>query len=292
MGKTPLTQKWVMLLSAYLYLLSLYLLKKFMEPRKENKLKWFSAFHNFFLSFFSGVTGIMILYEIFRHRDRFSSNSEWLRNLFALPVGTPMKGRVYWWCYIYGVTKWIELIDTWIILVRKAKKGITFLHVFHHSGMLTLPFLWFEAKFGAIWMPCMLNSFVHVIMYYYYGLASLGKRSRIRRYITLIQLIQFSLGLLYFLWFIPAKLFFRVDCSGNTPFMIFCCFLDGFFFYLFYDFYITEYRSSVAAKQLSQSSRQGQGDSLSLLEAGSAELEEKEITQSFEETPTLDTTQL
>lgn len=102
-----------------------------------------------------------------------------------------------WWYYF---SKLIELLDTIFFMLRKKSRQITVLHVYHHS---TMPILWW---IGVKWVPggqsffgAMLNSGIHVIMYAYYGLAALGPSMQQylwwKKYITMLQLTQFSLAI-------------------------------------------------------------------------------------------------
>ena len=96
-----------------------------------------------------------------------------------------------------------------MFLLRKKYSQITFLHIYHHS---TMPILWW---IGTKWLPggqckfliifqiyikifsaffgVMLNSFIHILMYSYYGLTSFGPKVQKylwwKKYITMMQLV-------------------------------------------------------------------------------------------------------
>ncbi|XP_053107697.1 elongation of very long chain fatty acids protein 4-like [Hemicordylus capensis] len=101
--------------------------------------------------------------------------------------------RVCWWFFF---SKVIELLDTILFILRKKNEQVTFLHVYHHGTML---FNWWAGvKYvpgGQAFFIGMLNSFVHIFMYLYYGLASLGPKMQShlwwKRYLTILQLFQF-----------------------------------------------------------------------------------------------------
>ncbi|XP_061844792.1 elongation of very long chain fatty acids protein 4-like [Colius striatus] len=101
--------------------------------------------------------------------------------------------RVCWWFFF---SKVIELLDTVFFILRKKQEQVTFLHVYHHGTML---FNWWSGvKYvpgGQAFFIGMLNSFVHIFMYGYYALASLGPRMHHylwwKRYLTIMQLCQF-----------------------------------------------------------------------------------------------------
>ncbi|XP_068017010.1 very long chain fatty acid elongase 4-like isoform X2 [Melanerpes formicivorus] len=101
--------------------------------------------------------------------------------------------RVCWWFFF---SKVIELLDTVFFILRKKQEQVTFLHVYHHGTML---FNWWSGvKYvpgGQAFFIGMLNSFVHIFMYGYYALASLGPQMHRylwwKRYLTIMQLCQF-----------------------------------------------------------------------------------------------------
>lgn len=101
--------------------------------------------------------------------------------------------KALWWYYI---SKLIEFNDTLFFVLRKKNNQLTFLHVYHHSTMFGLWWI------GVKWVPggsalpgAMANSFVHVLMYAYYGLSALGPAVQRflwwKKYLTVIQLAQF-----------------------------------------------------------------------------------------------------
>ena len=166
-----------------------------------------------------------------------------------VPRGTRLIGRLYFWTYIYLLTKLYELVDSWIIILKKPAKGLTYLHVYHHTIMLIMPTWMYAADYGAIWLLTFINSFVHVIMYLYYGMSALGHKWRLRRYITVIQIIQFGCGLTYFLVYYIGKFLFHADFAGNDLIMFMTLFCDAYFFYLFSDFYKGAYNKKGGAEK-------------------------------------------
>uniref|UniRef100_A0A8B9UI71 Elongation of very long chain fatty acids protein n=1 Tax=Anas zonorhyncha TaxID=75864 RepID=A0A8B9UI71_9AVES len=109
--------------------------------------------------------------------------------LTAFPCDARQMARVCWWFFF---SKVIELLDTVFIILRKKQEQVTFLHVYHHGTML---FNWWSGvKYvpgGQAFFIGMLNSFVHIFMYGYYALASLGPQMHCylwwKRYLTIMQ---------------------------------------------------------------------------------------------------------
>lgn len=116
------------------------------------------------------------------------------QNTFSAPEMDNKVMRILWWYYF---SKLVEFMDTFFFILRKNNHQITFLHIYHHATMFNI--WWFVMN----WVPCghsffgpMLNSFVHVVMYSYYGLSSIpAMRPYLwwKKYLTQLQLIQFFL---------------------------------------------------------------------------------------------------
>ncbi|GAB0493590.1 hypothetical protein MMPV_004875 [Pyropia vietnamensis] len=101
----------------------------------------------------------------------------------------PALAAVRYWLYLFYVSKYWELGDTFVLLVRH--KPLTLLHVWHHMSVMAETWAWlqFNMMLGAIGMA--VNAGVHVLMYSYFGASILGHRLPFRRLITRTQIVQF-----------------------------------------------------------------------------------------------------
>lgn len=104
-----------------------------------------------------------------------------------------------WWYYF---SKLLEFWDTFFFILRKKNNQVSFLHVYHHASMF--PIWWIGVKWvagGQSYFGAMINSFIHVIMYTYYGIAVLGPQFQKylwwKKYLTRIQLVQFVAGMIH-----------------------------------------------------------------------------------------------
>ncbi|XP_012942167.1 elongation of very long chain fatty acids protein 7 [Aplysia californica] len=124
---------------------------------------------------------------------------------------SPLALRMASVCWVYYISKYIETADTVFFILRKKFNQITFLHVFHHSTMIVN--WWLCVKYiagGPTFFHALINSFVHVVMYSYYGLSALGPAVQPylwwKKYVTVIQVVQFTAVVIHSVHFV-----FRCD---------------------------------------------------------------------------------
>jgi len=143
--------------------------------------------------------------------------------------------------YFYYLVKFLEFTDTFFFVLRKKTNQITNLHVIHHS---LLPFsVWWGMKFvpgGHATFFGYINSFIHVIMYTYYGLSAIGphvqKRLWWKKYLTVIQMVQFVIIFTH-----AFQLLFVNDCKFPKIFALWIGAHGILFIILFSNFYDKAY---------------------------------------------------
>lgn len=145
--------------------------------------------------------------------------------------------NVVWWYY---VSKCMEFMDTFFFILRKKENQLSFLHIYHHSTMFCV--WWAGTRFvpgGSVLSAVMVNCFVHVLMYSYYALAAMGPRIQKylwwKKYLTMIQLVQFAAG-------VSVGIYLIVSGCQFTRWMqyVFVCYALSFLM-LFSDFYKNAY---------------------------------------------------
>ena len=95
--------------------------------------------------------------------------------------------------WLVTMLKLIDLVETFVFVLRKKYKQISFLHVYHHVTTILLS--WLSTKYVPVAMASftmMLNCSVHVIMYIYYFLSTFGPKiqSALARYKPILTIVQ------------------------------------------------------------------------------------------------------
>ncbi|PLB41745.1 elongation of very long chain fatty acids protein [Aspergillus candidus] len=116
-------------------------------------------------------------------------------------VEGPWTAGVYvaWTFYL---SKAYEMLDTMIILAKG--KRATRLHVYHHLGVLLCGWASVRYVLQASFIGLLLNSTVHTLVYSYYTLSAfrIHISSPMKAGLTVIQIGQFGVGLLFSLAFV------------------------------------------------------------------------------------------
>lgn len=143
--------------------------------------------HNVFLCLYSAVTFCSVLPILLRPYF-----SESLLQAFCDVEKKTFAAGVHFWVWNFYVSKYYELLDTAILLIKG--KPSSFLQTFHHSGSILGMWIMTTTHAPAAWIFVLFNSFIHTIMYFYYTLTCLGFRPTWKKILTTMQIIQFVVG--------------------------------------------------------------------------------------------------
>ncbi|KAL1248894.1 hypothetical protein QQF64_022212 [Cirrhinus molitorella] len=215
-----------------IYLLTIYLGTKYMRNRPAYSLKNVLLLYNFSITMLSLYMLVELISSVWSAGYRLQC-----QGLHEAGEADIRVAKVLWWYYF---SKLIEFLDTIFIVLRKKNNQISFLHVYHHASMFNI--WWCVLN----WIPCgqsffgpTLNSFIHVLMYSYYGLSTIPSMHKYlwwKRYLTQAQLVQFLLTISHTVsaWVVPCG--FPLGCLKFQTFYM-CTLVI-----LFVNFYMQTYR--------------------------------------------------
>ncbi|KAI8128138.1 Elongation of very long chain fatty acids protein 4 [Lucilia cuprina] len=157
------------------------------------------------------------------------------------PTNTePWMIRLLYITYGYYLTKYLDLFDTIFIVLRKKNQQISFLHIYHHTGMVFGCYIYMTFLPGShATMLGLINLFVHTVMYSYYFVTSLKPIKETlwwKRHITQLQLAQFGYLFIHFLIVLVRNTCGHPNVVALVGFM-----QNMFMFALFFEFYYKAY---------------------------------------------------
>lgn len=209
-GKTMASSPTFLCFTILSYLLSIFILTKITSPPSIPKsiLKPISALHNTSLLLLSFIMALGCLLSAI-------SRAPHLQWIICFPPGTKPVGPLFFWAYVFYLSKILEFVDTLLIILSDSSfRRLTFLHLYHHATVLVMCYIWLQMSQTMFPAVLITNASVHVLMYAYYLSCALGARPRWKKLVTNCQIMQFYSSFLV----VSVMLYFHFisdyGCSG------------------------------------------------------------------------------
>ena len=195
----------VCLYATALYLALVFQGRRWMRNRKPYSLKKPLILWNIGLAVFSIIGTITVAPTVLCSLYNYGID---YTVCFSVAATVP---RVAIWCYMFGLSKLVELGDTAFIVLRKSP--LPFLHWYHHVTVLIYTMYGINNPNAVGGIFSAMNFFVHSAMYSYYACRALGLRIPrwMAQAITILQLSQMFIGV-----YVTVLAFYN-DRSGHVP---------------------------------------------------------------------------
>jgi len=238
-----LAQEWSLLsrvyhyaapVAAILYVLFVFIGPRVMANRKPFELRGLLFFWNLLLTVFSVISTLRLVPHILYGLWMNDSSYFFCRNAYDAFA----RGPSGLWANLFIFSKFVELIDTVFLVLRK--KPVSFLHWFHHATVLM--YCWHALQYQ---MPtgvffAAMNSVVHSVMYAYYTIAAVARPPKWGMFVTIIQILQMFIGM-----FITAYHYYLLgripNCNGSYVNLTAASVMYTAYMLLFVEFFVSRY---------------------------------------------------
>ena len=183
-ANAPLSQCSAPLSAGVAYVVVVLLLERYMRVKRGGRgieTKWLQAVHNLILCTGSFVMFAGASYETFLRIGREASATSHplggVHWFFCESVSTRPEGPLFFWSYIYYLSKYYELLDTVLQLLKGRPPPHFFLHVYHHSVVIFMSWGWLAYVQTLQFAGLLFNTAVHVVMYYYCARTARARRA-------------------------------------------------------------------------------------------------------------------
>ena len=227
-------------LASVLYVAFVFFGTRFMETRKPLELRGPLFLWNLLLTVFSVISTLRLVPHIFYGLWLNDSSYFFCRNAYDAFA----RGPSGLWANLFVYSKFIELIDTVFLVLRK--KPVSFLHWFHHATVLMYCWhaLQYQMTTGVFFAA--INSVVHSVMYAYYTIAAVTRPPKWGMFVTIIQIVQMFIGM-----FITAYHYYLLshipNCNGSYVNLTAASIMYTAYMLLFVQFFVSRYFRKVSS---------------------------------------------
>lgn len=153
---------------------------------------WFKIFYNLCqvtLSLYCLIFGMPVMSDILAHP--FGLN---------MPFNGAHSKSLHYCVCVHFLSKFLDYVDTLLIVVNKKDTQLSVLHVYHHCSISAVWGYLIHGGYadGTTAFGAWINALVHSIMYTYYGLTAAKVNTKpLKKWVTRVQLTQFCLCIIH-----------------------------------------------------------------------------------------------
>ncbi|XVF73685.1 hypothetical protein PTKIN_Ptkin13bG0002500 [Pterospermum kingtungense] len=212
-----------------------------LHRRRRVPLGPISAIHSLCVSLVSAVIFVSILLSAAAEiRDtrwfwrRTKTITTPFQRFLCFPLGTRPSGRVFFWSYVFYLSRFLHLFRTFFTVLRHRK--LTFFHLFNQSILLCTSFIWLEFSQSFQVLAILLATLLYSVVYGYRFWTAIGLPSSCFPLVVNCQVVLLGCNLLCHFGVLLMH-FLKGGCNGMGAW-VFNSVLNGLILLLFLNFYI------------------------------------------------------
>ncbi|KAJ1419733.1 ELO family [Sesbania bispinosa] len=133
---------------------------------------------------------------------------EWF---LCFPLGIRPSGRVFFWSYVFYLSRFLHLLRTFFIILRHRK--LSFFRLFNHSILLLMSFLWLEFSQSFQVLGILFSTLVYSVVYGYRFWTEIGLPSKSFTFTVNCQMVLLGCNLVCHFGVLSLH-FLRGGCNG------------------------------------------------------------------------------
>ncbi|TKY75126.1 Elongation of fatty acids protein 3 [Spatholobus suberectus] len=211
---------WWFLISAISFYVAaavtLHLLLKFFRRRRAVPLGPVPALHSLAMALISAATftGALFSAEAEARDTRWlwqrtrTTSFEWL---LCFPLGTRPSGRVFFWSYVFYLSRFLHLLRTFFVVLRHRR--LSFFRLFNNSVLLVMSFLWLEFSQSLQVLAILFSTSIASVVYAYRFWTEIGLPSRPFKFTANCQMALWGCNLVCHVGVLSLH-YLRGGCNG------------------------------------------------------------------------------
>ncbi|GLU19925.1 hypothetical protein SLE2022_361460 [Rubroshorea leprosula] len=227
-------------IALYLALASLLHLLLSLLPRRSRGIPLgpIPAVHSLLMSLTSAVifAGILLssAAEIRETRWFWRRSKTPFQWLLCFPLGTRPSGRVFFWSYIFYLSRFLHMFRTFFAILRSRK--LTFFHLFNNSILTFMSFMWLEFSQSFQVLAILFTTLVYSVVYGYRFWTAIGLPRACFPFVLNCQVVLLGCNLVCHVGVLLLH-FLKGGCNGIGAWLCNSV-LNGVILLLFLKFYV------------------------------------------------------
>ncbi|XP_027153256.1 elongation of fatty acids protein 3-like [Coffea eugenioides] len=165
--------------------------------------------------------------------------------LLCFPLGTRPSGRVFFWSYIYYLSRFLHSLRTCFTILRRRKLSV--FQIFNHSILIFVSFLWLEFSQSFQVLAILLTTSIYAVVYGYRFWTAIGLPSACFPFVVNCQMVLLGCNLACHIGVLLLHLI-KGGCNGMNAWT-FNSVLNGAILLLSLNFYVKTHLRTRRKKQ-------------------------------------------
>ncbi|XP_061369798.1 elongation of fatty acids protein 3-like [Gastrolobium bilobum] len=158
--------------------------------------------------------------------------------LLCFPLGTRPSGRVFFWSYVYYLSRFLHMLRTILGILRHRR--LSFFQLFNHSISTFVSFLWLEFSQSFQVLAILFTTLVYSVVYGYRFWTAIGFRGACFPFVLNCQIVLLGCNVACHVGVFLLHFFFKGGCNGIGAW-VFNSVLNTAVLMLFLNFYVRMY---------------------------------------------------